>query len=543
MPPQSWESVRDAKLAAKKAAYARFGVEVSVPESRRDVTDVPRECGKLTERELEITETPASALLRTLASGELSAVDVVTAFGKRALVADQVVNCLTEIFIDAGIERARELDAHLAATGAPVGPLHGLPISLKDQFHVAGIDTTMGYSAFADQPAEADCDLVVALRRAGAVLFVRTNVPQSLMVAETTNPVFGTTTNPRNRTLTCGGSSGGEGALLAMKGSPLGVGTDIGGSIRVPSAFNSLYGLKPSSARLPYGGARNSLLGMESVVSSLGPMSPDLAACGIFVRAVLAQEPWRFDPSCLRMPWDGDAARELEVRKPVFGYLLGDGNLERVAPPVERAVLDTVAKLRAAGYEVKPFDFPVLYGGAALHVRIITADGAKDIARDVEAGGDPWVPGLAWIPPRWGRRSARTSSGRCDLLNRQKDALRRRALDAWNAAGIDALILPPAPLPAVPHGKMAYMSYTARFNLLDMTAGIVPHSFVLPSDAHPEGYMPKAGDEERVAATWGNGEAFEGAPVCVQVVCRRFEEEKCLAVMEVVDAAIRGGAG
>ncbi|KAI9031140.1 general amidase [Hyaloraphidium curvatum] len=538
MPSESWESVRDAKLAAKKAAYARFGVEISVPESRKNVMDVPRECGKLTAEELEITETPASKLLEKMASGSLSAVDVVTAFGKRALIADQVVNCLTEVFIDMGIEQAKELDAHLKATGKPKGPLHGLPISLKDQFSVKGIETTMGYSAWAGKPAEEDCDLVVALRKAGAVFHVRTNVPQSLMVGETMNPIFGLTTNPRNRTLTCGGSSGGEGALIAMKGSPLGVGTDIGGSIRIPSAFNSLYGLKPSYNRLPYGLAANSLLGQESIVSALGPISEDLAACEIFVRAVLGQEPWQHDPSCLRIPWNEAAAGSLEGRKPVFGYLVGDGNLDRVTPPVERAVTDTVAKLKAAGYEVKPFEMVGRNEGALLVLRIWAADGGKDITRDVDAGGEPYVPALAWVLAARGKGIDAYDFWQ---LNRQKDVIRRRWLEAWNASGIDALILPPAPWPAPPHNKMTYYSYTGHFNLLDATAGIVPHSFVQATDAYPEGYEPKNADEQMVAETWGSAEVFEGAPVCVQVVCRRLEEEKCLAAMRIVDGVIRGG--
>ena len=132
--------------------------------------------------------------------------------------------------------------------------------------------------------------------------------------------------------------------------------THRGGSIRIPAGFNGLYGIKPSYNRLPYGLAANSLLGEESVVSALGPISGDLKACEIFVKAVLEQEPWEHDPSCLRVPWNEIFAHPYEARKPVFGYFIGDGNLSKVTPSVERAVLDTVEKLRKKGYEVKEFE-------------------------------------------------------------------------------------------------------------------------------------------------------------------------------------------
>jgi len=172
---RTWQEIAASKLAAKRACYSKFAVDISgtVPDSQTNVMGVPASCGKLTPKELEITETLATKLVSLLASGTLSAVDVVTAFSKRALIADQVTNCLTEVFIDRALSDAAELDAHLARTGTPVGPLHGLPVSLKEQFSIKGIDTSMGYSAWADKPAEEDSVLVKCLKKAGAVLYVR----------------------------------------------------------------------------------------------------------------------------------------------------------------------------------------------------------------------------------------------------------------------------------------------------------------------------------------------------------------------------------
>ena len=113
-------------------------------------------------------------------------------------------------------------------TGSPIGPLHGLPISLKDNFKIKGKDSTLGFVAWVNEPETSDSVLVDVLRKAGAVLYVKTNVPTAMMIAESVNNTFGRTVNPLNRKLTSGGSSGGESALIAFGGSLLGVGTDIG---------------------------------------------------------------------------------------------------------------------------------------------------------------------------------------------------------------------------------------------------------------------------------------------------------------------------
>lgn len=137
-------------------------------------------------------------------------------------------NCLSETLFQQAIASSKALDAHFKQTGKPIGPLHGLPISLKDNFNVIGVDSTVGFVSWVGHPAVYNATLVDILQDAGAVLYVKTNVPTAMMIAETVNNVFGRTLNPRNRKLTSGGSSGGESALIAFGGSPLGVGTDIG---------------------------------------------------------------------------------------------------------------------------------------------------------------------------------------------------------------------------------------------------------------------------------------------------------------------------
>lgn len=149
-------------------------------------------------------------------------------------------NCLSETCFDRAIATAKALDAHYERTGKPIGPLHGLPVSLKDNFNLKGLDATLGFVSHIGDPAKDDSTLAKILQEAGAVFYVKTNVPTAMMIAETVNNVFGRTVNPRNRRTTPGGSSGGEAALIAFKGSPLGVGSDIGKKASTFTPF-SLY--------------------------------------------------------------------------------------------------------------------------------------------------------------------------------------------------------------------------------------------------------------------------------------------------------------
>lgn len=137
-------------------------------------------------------------------------------------------NCLSETLFDDALKTAKFLDDHLNQTGETVGPLHGLPVSLKDNFCIPGKDATVGFCSWVNDPATSTSVLVDILVAAGAVPYVKTNVPTAMMIAETVNNCQGRTVNPLNRNLTSGGSSGGESALIVFGGSPLGVGTDIG---------------------------------------------------------------------------------------------------------------------------------------------------------------------------------------------------------------------------------------------------------------------------------------------------------------------------
>lgn len=176
----------------------------------------------------------------------------------------------------------------------------------------------------------------------GAVLYCKTNLPQSIMTGDSDNNVFGRTLNPRNKLLTAGGSTGGEGALLALRGSILGVGTDIGGSIRVPSVCNGMYGFRPSVGLVPHSGVRDlTPPGTDGVRSTAGPMATSLRDCSLFLKSILQADTWMYDSTSISVLWiDLKPRHKLRI-----GVALNDG-VYTPSPPVRRGLKQAVDLLR-----------------------------------------------------------------------------------------------------------------------------------------------------------------------------------------------------
>lgn len=271
---------------------------------------------------------------------------------------------------------AKKLDEHYAQHKSPIGLLHGLPVSLKDQFHIKGVETTMGYIGWigtfmgkrgTGREKVFESEMVRELRDLGAVLYCKTSVPQTLMSGETVNNIIGYTWNPKNRNLSSGGSSGGEGALIGLKGSPIGFGTDIGGSVRIPAAFNGLYGIRPSVGRLPYEGMANSMDGQNSILSVVGPLSHSAASLRLIIKALLSQQPWLHDPLVHEIPWRDEQEQQVidligsakpGATKLAFGIMKHDG-VVTPHPPVQRAMDIVVKTLEKLGHKVRVNTNPV----------------------------------------------------------------------------------------------------------------------------------------------------------------------------------------
>lgn len=261
------------------------------------------------------------------------------------------MNCLTEICFDEALEAARKLDKSFNATGKLQGPLHGLPISIKDHVNVAGLRSTLGYCCWADNIPSEDSVLVKALKGAGAIVFVKTTMPVTGMAIETVSQLWGRTLNGFNRSLVSGGSSGGEGSLVGLYGSPMGIGTDIGGSIRVPCAFNGIYGIRPSTRRLSYEGMTSNVSGSRTIAGAIGPMCHSVRDIELLCKVVTDAQPWLEDIGVVPLQWQ---PRPPIPAKLTIGILSFDG-VVMPHPPVLRGLDEVVQKLRAAGHEVIDF--------------------------------------------------------------------------------------------------------------------------------------------------------------------------------------------
>ncbi|TIA11241.1 amidase, partial [Aureobasidium pullulans] len=316
-----------------------------------NLTDLPKKCPHImSKEELFITESRAVDILSQIRARTWTSYQVTLAFCKRAALAHQATNCLALIMFDSALEEAKKLDAYMEKHGKPIGPLHGLPVSVKEHIYLANTPATSGLISWADAPSPHDALICKIFRQAGAVFHVKTTNPQTLMALETHSNLFGRTCNPFNTSLTSGGSSGGESALVAMRGSPLGIGTDIGGSIRGPSGFCGGWGLKASVARIPHSGLSGLHAGMENIIGCVGPMANSLADLRLFCQVALAKEPWDEEPSLIDIPWRNTTAADLPKRLRI-GVMFNDAAV-LPHPPITRALRHTVDKLRAAGHEI-----------------------------------------------------------------------------------------------------------------------------------------------------------------------------------------------
>lgn len=334
-----------AALAQARRATSLLAVHPpSLPQDLPlNVTNVPKHL--LTAREIEITGTDPVDILGKLATKAWTCKEVTYSLLRRAAVASGLTNCLTDLLADRVLSRAEELDAYIIKYNRPIGPLHGLPISVKEHVGMRGLDINLGYCTFYGRIAEEDALILQILSNAGAVFHCRTTEPQTLMHLETDNNLYGVTTNPFNTRLASGGSSGGEAALIAMGGSVLGIGSDIGGSIRVPAANCGLFGLKPSTGRLPMHNVEDGAEGFDQILTAIGPLSKSMELIKIFMKVILDAKPWTLDSACVPLPWRIDEPwlpRKLRV-----GVFWDDG-VVMPHPPVLRALKEVVASLQGA---------------------------------------------------------------------------------------------------------------------------------------------------------------------------------------------------
>jgi len=505
-------------------------------------------------------EHSATTLARLLASGEVSSEEVTRAHLERIAVADGRLRAFTTVLRDEAVAAARRADEE-RRRGHVRGPLHGMPVSVKESIDMQGLASTLGIPARRSLVAQTDGGLVRCLREAGAVILGRTNVSQLLLYHESRNPLFGQTANPWSLAHTPGGSSGGEGAAIAAGMSPLGVGTDIGGSIRVPAHFCGIAGLKPTLDRWTNKGSNTALTGQEAVRGQIGPMARTARDVALLMGALDPRRMSALDGRVPPLPL-GEPDR-VDVSKLRIGFYADDGVFPS-STAVARAVRRAAAALggrAAAVTEVAP---PGLADAVYTYLAALSSDGGTTAWSQLRGGEvDVALRSLRTIgrlPDRVRRMGARAlglagerrMSRLLEVMGKKSvtefwrltsvlRAYRDTLLGFMEDLDLDVMVCPVHATPALPHRMsrdfLLAGSPSMPFNIVQFPAGVVPVTRVRPDEAVRT--SPRDRLEKRAARVDAQS---AGLPVGVQVVGKPWQEDVVLAVMIALEAAIEGDA-
>ncbi|MGU3780160.1 amidase family protein [Burkholderia metallica] len=329
----------------------------------------------------QLWQLSATELAKRVRQREVSAREVADSVLARLDAVNPAINAVVEHRPDDVRRQADEVDRAIARGDDP-GPLAGVPVTVKINIDQAGFATTNGTRLQESLIAQADSPVVANIRKAGGVLLGRTNSPTFALRWFTSNLVHGRTGNPRNASLTPGGSSGGAAAAVAAGIGPLAVGTDIGGSVRYPAYACGVHGIRPSLGRVPAFNASSPerAIGAQ-LMSTAGPIARTIDDLSLALRAFVAPDPR--DPWNVAVPFDG---REVPKRAALCVRPRG---LE-VVPEVEAALRDAARRLADAGWTVDEIDdTPPMREAALLQEQLWLGDGFDALANAVDADGDP----------------------------------------------------------------------------------------------------------------------------------------------------------
>ncbi|EXJ88081.1 hypothetical protein A1O1_05009 [Capronia coronata CBS 617.96] len=530
---QAWES---------KAEKARERLARSVPKkwllekselpspTRLNVMGVPEESGRLTPEEIQITNSDASGLVKRMSTGEWTAEQVTIAYLKRATIGHQLLNMATEFMMEDALSQARALDDYYRQHKKVIGPLHGVPISTKEHVSHKGRPVHASYVALVENIAPDDAHLVRLLKACGAVFHLRTNEPQTMMTGDTENNLSGRTKNGNNLRLANGGSSGGEGASISFKCAAIGFGTDIGGSIRFPAAFNGCYGFRPTACRVPYGGVFLPGEGQESIRCVIGPLTRSIDDVDLVMSSVLEQRPWEKELSLVPLPWKA-VKKSSDI---TVGVMWNDG-IVNPQPPMQRALKTTVEKLIAAGVKVVDFEPYKTAEAMEIILTLFFPDGAKTQWDLLNASGEP----VNEQSQRMLGIAREISVAENWAYNARRDALRDEFHDLMAQRGVDVILTAPYPGAAPLVGTVDYGAYTMLWNMLDMPALVMPVGLsVDPAiDQKNASYQPIS-EHDKVQFDKYNAEDTVGAPICVQVVGKHFQDEETIAAARIIEDAL-----
>ncbi|CCH45911.1 hypothetical protein BN7_5498 [Wickerhamomyces ciferrii] len=501
-----------------------------------NATTVPEKV--LDDQSIKITNLTATEIATKVAKRELTSLEVITAFIKRATIAHQLTHCAMEILFDDGIERAKYLDDYIEKNGRTVGPLHGVPVSLKEHYDFKDHVTHAGFVGSLDRVATEFSVTNQILYDQGAVFYIRTTEPQSLMHLDSINNITGRGRNAYNISLSPGGSTSGEAPLIALKGSPLGVGSDIGGSIRGPAAFNNIWGLKPSTKRLSLVGCYSASYHtfQESIGAVLGPMSNSVEDLELFMKSYLGANPWEKDQYCIPIPW-----REVSAPKAhdlTIGIVYDDG-VVKPHPPVLRALKEVENKLKASGVNVVTWDSHRVYEACEVVNALYTADGNYAAIGFLDESGEPLAP-LSEHFLRAGKGDRGLTVIENQYYNYTREILRHEYSELFKKRGVDYIIAPTyvgtAPRPSL----VKYWGYTSLWNILDQTCVTFPSGVFGDKsiDKKDLSYKPRNKYEEFEYNLYDEDDS-DGMPVGLTLVGKRYTEEESLKAAKVISDILK----
>ncbi|XP_075037648.1 vitamin D3 hydroxylase-associated protein-like [Mixophyes fleayi] len=489
-------------------------------------------------------------LTEKLKDGSLSPESVLYSYAEKALELNHDLNCVTVFLLDyeAQLKELRDKEK---------GPLYGVPISIKENIGYQGHPSTCGLVQYLDELEKEDSVIVKVLKKQGAVVFAKTNVPQALMCYETSNPIYGHTLNPHNRTKGAAGSSGGEGALIGGQGSILGIGTDIGGSIRLPSSFCGIAGFKSTASRLSLRGVRLCVDGMTAVPFCLGPMARDVDSLVLSMKALWCDELFRLDPNVPPIYFNEEIYSSTKPLR--IGYYEEDGYFQ-VNPSMRRVLLETKQLLEDSGHKLIPFSPPRVDYVNGLFWKQLFGDGGMTLQDKFKNNiVDPNLQEgvllcnmpvmvkrilsfiLRPIYPRIAN-AVYAAIGARSVRDHWKDQISQQEYQAeflseWRKLNLDVVLCPmlgPAFNTGYPGKILAPLSSTLLYNVLDFPAGTLTVGSVTAEDEeelkHYRGYSNDPWDKLYKKAVEGG----VGLPLSVQCASLPHQDELCLRLMKEI---------
>lgn len=488
----------------------------------------------LPQDEIDITNKTIMEISELISKGILSSLKVTTAFAHRAMLAHQILSCCSEIFIDKAFERAKYLDNIFEKTGKTVGILHGIPISLKDQVDLIGIPSSIGYVSLANEKKTKNSLLADKLLELGAVFYVKTCVPMAMMAAETESNLYPYNFSGVNINLSSGGSSGGEGSLIAAGGSRIGFGTDIGGSIRIPATYNGIFAIKPSVGRISYLRVSNSYKSQECIPSVIGPLSKTLEEIEFLMKIIINTKCWIYDPKVLSFNW-----REFKIPDKVkIGIWFDSGSVEPM-PAIVRNLKEIYEDLEKSEYniEVVKIEWPDHKRLISALFKVYGADGGKEIINECKKSGEPVHDLLDYLVNIKNAKNALNINEWWDLCE-EVYLIKQEYLKFWEENQLDLIIAPVMASTSIVPYTFTCLDYTGVCNLCDCSSVVMPFGKVDSRIDILKERKSRTILEEKIREQY-KAETFDNMPVCLQLITRKSEEEKGLQIAKLVKNASR----